>query len=114
MTSIRPVRAAIRGLRRTSAVACIDLTVLLTGALVLATANGTPGDLVGVALVYFSGILLVVALFHRIGQSEHRWSRAQSSGDEPGLTRRPVERHNRQGRAVHRQGGMAHRQGRTA
>jgi hypothetical protein len=100
MSAIRPVRAATRGLRRISAVAYLDLAVLVAGVLLLATANGTPGALGGVALVYLSGILFVVVLFRRIGQSEHRWSRVPSSKDEFGLTRRSVEPSHRRGRAV--------------
>src|SRR5277367_3019770 len=100
MTAIRPVRAATRRLRRISVVACVDVIVLLAGVLLLATADGTPGALGGVALVYLSGILLVVVLFRRIGQSEHRWSRSPSSNEELGVTRRPVERSHRPGRAA--------------
>jgi hypothetical protein len=100
MTAFRAVRAAIRGLRRISAVAYIDVIVLLAGVLLLATAEGTSGALSGIALVYLSGIVFVVVLFRRIGQSEHRWSRATSSSDELGLTRRAVERSSRQGRAA--------------
>ena len=107
MTAIRPIRPAARGPRRISAVAYIDLIVLLAGVLLLASADGTLGALGGGALVYFSGILFVVVLFRRIGQSEHRWSRAPSSNDEFGLTRRPVERPHRQARAAHRQGRAA-------
>src|ERR1700677_3507683 len=98
--AIRPVRAVTRGLRRISAVAYIDVTVLLAGVLLLATADGVAGAVGGVALVYLSGILFVVALFRRIGQSEHRWSRARSSNDELRRTLRPGERPRRQGRAA--------------
>jgi hypothetical protein len=94
------VGAAVHGLRRVSAVAYIDLIVLLAGVLLLATAGGMPGALGGVALVYLAGLLLVVVLFRRIGQSEHRWSRASASNDEFGLARRRVERSHRQGRAA--------------
>ena len=100
MTAIRPISAAARGLRRISAVDYIDLMVRLAGVLLLASADGTLGALGGGALVYRSGILFLVGLFHRIGQSEHRWSRAPSSNDEFALTRRQVERPHRQGRAA--------------
>jgi hypothetical protein len=100
MIAAHPVGAAIRGARRISAVAYIDVVFLLAGVLLLATANGTPGAVGGIALVYFSGILFVVALLRRIGQSDRRWSRAQSSDDEFGLTRRPVERSHRRGHAA--------------
>jgi len=103
MTAIRPIRAVARGLRRISAVAYIDLIVLSAGLLLLASADGTLGALGGGALVYFSGILFVVVLFRRIGQSEQRWSRAPSSN----LTRRPVERPHRQAQAAHHQGRAA-------
>jgi hypothetical protein len=100
MTVVRRVGAAIRGLRRVSAVAYIDLIALLAGVMLLATAGGMPGALGGVALVYLSGLILVVMLFRRIGQSEHRWSRASASNDEFGPARRRVERSRRQGRAA--------------
>jgi hypothetical protein len=96
----RPLSAAIRGVRRISAVAYIDLVVLLAGVLLLVTADGMPGAVGGIALVYLSGILFVAALFRRIGQSEHRWSHAPSSNDEFGLTRRPAQPSRHQGRAA--------------
>jgi len=100
MTVVRRVGAAARGLRRISAVAYVDLIALLAGVLLLATAGGMPGALGGVALVYLSGLLLVVILFRRIGQSEHRWSHASGSKDEFGQARRRGERSHRQGRAA--------------
>jgi len=100
MTVVRRVGAAARGLRRISAVAYVDLIALLAGVLLLATAGGMPGALGGVALVYLSGLLLVVVLFRRIGQSEHRWSHASASKDEFGLARRRGERSRGQGRAA--------------
>jgi hypothetical protein len=90
----------IRRLRRISAVAYIDVIALLAGVLLLATAGGIPAALGGVALVYLSGLLLVVILFRRIGQSEHRWSHASASKDEFGLARRRGERPHRQGRTA--------------
>jgi hypothetical protein len=92
--------SAIRGVRRISAVAYIDLGVLVAGVLLLATTDGVPAAVAGIALVYLAGTLFVVGLFRRIGQSEHRWSRAPSLNDEFGLTRRPVERSHRQGRTA--------------
>ena len=100
MTVTQPFSAAIRGVRHISTVAYVDLVVLLAGVLLLATANGILVAAAGIALVYLSGALFVVALFRRIGQSEHRWSRAPASNDELGLTRRPVERSHRQGRTA--------------
>jgi len=100
MTVVRRVGAAIRGLRRISAVAYIDLIALLAGVLLLTTAGGMPGALGGVALVYLSGLILVSILFRRIGQSEHRWSRASASNDEFGLARQRAERSQRPGRVA--------------
>jgi hypothetical protein len=100
MTVIRPVRAAVRGFRRISAVAYIDLIALLAGVLLLTTADGVLGAVGGIALVYLAGTLFVAVLFRRIAQSERRWSRAPSSSDEFALTRRRVERSRRQGRAA--------------
>jgi len=96
----RSLSSAVRGVRRVSAVAYIDLVVLLAGVLLLATADGIVGTVGGIALVYLSGILFVAALLRRIGQSEHRWARAPSSNDELGLTRRSAESSRRHGRAA--------------
>jgi O-antigen/teichoic acid export membrane protein len=90
----------IRGLRRISAIAYIDLLALLAGVLLLAKADGMLGAVGGIALVYVSGIVFVAVLFRRIGQSERRWSRRPSSRDERGLTGRPADRPHRQGRAA--------------
>ena len=90
-------RAVIRCVRRISAVAYVDLTVLLAGVLLLATAHGTPRAVGGIALVYFSATLFIVALFRRIGQSGHRRSAAASSKDEFGLRRPERSRSHRQG-----------------